>query len=402
MPWIASPAAAPALAQAEATWESSDPLRLGALLERRWGLTPEQRAAVLTQAELRRRASKRWSEPVDHLWFTRDGLEQATRPVLAQWRAQRLAGFGVHAIADLGCGLGLESRAMAAAGLAVVAVEIDADTAALATANLTGLTAEVRVGDLTDAALLEPLLQSVDAVFLDPARRDPGAPRSVDGLTGQRLSHPGNWSPPWPWIEHLAARQPRIVVKVAPGIDHALIPVGGSAVWAAVDGDLVEASLWGQGFAGLPIRSALAITHGARSMLDSNQTTSDALAPVGAYLLDVAPVVTRSHLVTTLAATIGAARIDEHIGFLTTDEHPAPSPFHTAYRVLEVMPFERKRVGAAIAAQEAGTLTVMKRGLNVDTEQLRRQWLGRSKGNANLVIALTRIGDAPTAIICAG
>lgn len=404
-PWIASPAAAEALAFAQRAPGGStapDPLRLGAELERRFGLAPEQRAAVLTQAELRRRAAARWGEPVDGLWFTRDGLEQATRPALARWRAQRLRGFGVRAIADLGCGLGMESRAMAGAGLQVTAIEIDADTAVLAACNLAGLGVQLHIGDITDERVLEAALAQADAVFLDPARRDPMAPRSVDGLTGHRVNDPSQWSPPWPWIERLAARLPRTVVKVAPGIDHALIPDGGSAVWAEVDGDLVEASLWFDGFAGQPQRSALSISAaGEARMLDSSQPTSERVTAVGAHLLDVAPVVTRSHLVTTLAASIDAARIDEHIGFLTTDAAPAPSPFHTAYRVLDVMPFDRKRVGAAIAAHGASSLTVMKRGLNVDTEQLRRQWLGRGKGGTALVVALTRIGDAATAIICA-
>ena len=42
----------------------------------------------------------------------------------------------------------------------------------------------------------------------------------------------------------LAARVPRTVVKVAPGMDHALIPTGAEAEWVSVGGDLVEAALW--------------------------------------------------------------------------------------------------------------------------------------------------------------
>ncbi|MHB0928916.1 MAG: methyltransferase domain-containing protein, partial [Candidatus Nanopelagicales bacterium] len=204
-PWIASPQAAPALAWAEAHWSAADALRLGVELERGFGLAPQQRAAVLTQAELRQRAAGRWNEPHGGLFFTRPGLEQATRPALARWRAERLRGYGVRAIADLGCGLGLEALALAGAGLLVTAVELDAETAALAQANLAGLVTEVRLGDVTDPALLEPLLAEVDAVFLDPARRDPAAPRSIDGRSGQRVSDPSQWSPPWSWITALAA-----------------------------------------------------------------------------------------------------------------------------------------------------------------------------------------------------
>ena len=399
-PWIASPDAAPALAFADAHWDASDVLRLGAELERGFGLTTQQRAAVLTQAELRQRATRRWGEHSDGLFLTREGLEQATRPLLARWRAERLRGYGVQAIADLGCGLGLEARAMTSAGIRVSAIELDAETAALAAANLHDRNADVRLGDVTQPAVLEPVLAEVDAVFLDPARRDPTAPRSIDGLSGHRVSDPSRWSPPWPWITALAARQPRTVAKVAPGIDHALIPEGGAAVWAAVDGDLLEASIWFPGFEPTASRACLDLDQGSAAWLDDRMPAAEDICSVGDYLLDVAPVVTRSHLVTTLAAAIAASRIDEHIGYLTTDSAPQPSPFHHAHRVLEVLPFERKRVGAAVAAHGAGSLTVMKRGINLDTEALRRHWLARSKGSAALVVALTRIGNAPTAIIC--
>lgn len=397
--WIVGAEAREALAFV-ATAAERDPLRLGAALERRFGLSADQRAQVLTQAELRARAAARWGTDVSDLYFTRDGLEQASRPAVAAWRAARLRGFGVERVADLGCGLGFEARAFAAAGMQVRAVELDPTTAGLAAANLAGLPANVVCGDVTDAVVLEPILVEVDAVFLDPARRDPKAPRSVDGLSGHRVVDPRDWSPSWPWIQELAARQPRTVVKVAPGIDHALIPAGGSAVWAAVDGDLVEASVWFPGFEGLPVRAALSLAMGSPPMLDSTMPIDDTVSEVGAWLLDVAPVVTRSGLVTTLAASAQAHRIDEHIGYLSCDEAPAPSPFHTAYRVLEAMPFDRKRIGAWLAANDAGALTVMKRGFAADTEALGTQWRKHCKGSRPIVIALTRIGDTPTAIVC--
>lgn len=397
--WIASEGAAAALAHAMAA-PDADAMRLGPALERAFDLTPEQRAAVLTQVDLQRRAAARWGDAASGLLFTRDGLEQASRPAVARWRAHRLRDFGVRSVADLGCGLGLESRAFAATGMDVIAVEIDPHTAALGTANLRGTGVRVVVGDATDSAVLAEAIDGVDAVFLDPARRDPQAPRSIDGLSGHRITDPERWSPPWSWIERLAEQHPRTVVKVAPGIEHTLVPEGGSAVWTAVDGDLVEASIWFPGFERQPQRAALSLDKGSHAMLDSTMPTSDIVRNVGNSLLDVAPVVTRSGLVTTLACSMQAARIDEHIGYLTCDHTPAPSPFVTPYRVLEVMPFDRKRVGAALASFGCGALTVMKRGFAGDTEELRRHWIKRCTGSRALTVALTRIGDAPTAIIC--
>ena len=400
-PWIVTPDAEQALDVAHAAIDR-DPLRLGALLERSLGLTPEHRASVLTQLALEERAAARWREPAADLRFTREGLEQATRPALASWRARRLASHGVRTIADLGCGLGLESRAFVAAGIAVRAVERDQVTASLAAHNCPE--AVVRLGDVTDPETLAWATAGADAVFLDPARRDPAAPRTIEGRTGHRISAPASWSPPWPWILELAERIPRAVVKVAPGIDHGLIPTSTSAIWASVDGDLVEASIWFEGFDSPARRTALALRHGSdgtvhEHLIDDTMPVEEAVTPFGAHLIDAAPVITTSGLVTALAARLGATRIDPHIGFLTSDAPPEASPFHTAYRVLEVLPFDRRRVGAALAAVGCGTLTVMKRGVAADTEALRRVWLRGCSGGRALVVALSRIGDAQVAIL---
>ncbi len=399
-PWILSSAAEAALAMARAATDR-DPLRLGAALQRALGLDASQRAAVLTQLSLEDRATIRWHAPATDMRLTREGLEQATRPVLAEWRARQLADAGVRQAADLGCGLGLESRALARAGLRVRAVELDPDTAAFARHNSAGLDVTIHVGDLTEPAMLAWALDGADAAFLDPARRDPTGPRTIDGRTGHRVLDPESWSPPWSWVRTLADRLPRTVVKVAPGIDHALVPSDASATWAAVDGDLVEASVWFRGFAGLPARRALALTHdGSLDLLTSDASVDETVTGVRDHLIDVAPVVTRSGLVTTLAARLDATRIDPHIGYLTRDGAPVPTPFHTTYRVLDVLPFDRRRVGSALAGLGCGALTVMKRGFAADTEALRRQWLRGCHGDRAMVVALTRIGDVPTAVVC--
>ncbi len=103
-------------------------------LRRNW--TPGQAAAVLTQAELRRRAVTKFGEAAGRLFFTRDALEQATRSDVARWRAERLRDAGATQVVDLGCGIGADALAFAAAGLDVVAVEFDPATAVLAAANL--------------------------------------------------------------------------------------------------------------------------------------------------------------------------------------------------------------------------------------------------------------------------
>ena len=102
------------------------------------------------------------------MFFTRAGLEQATRPEIAAHHAQRLAAAGAGRVFDLGCGIGSDARACGDAGLAVVAVDLDPATAAVARANL-GPAATVVCADVETLRL--DALGPGDAVFCDPARR---------------------------------------------------------------------------------------------------------------------------------------------------------------------------------------------------------------------------------------
>lgn len=135
---------------------------------------PAHLAAALTQVRLRRRARPRLGAVVDRLLLTEDGAEQATRTAVADPASHAAAG-ATH-VADLGCGLGLDSLAFARAGLAVTAVERDPVVAALARANVEalGLADRVRVldGDVTDDSVLSAALLHADAAYVDPARRD--------------------------------------------------------------------------------------------------------------------------------------------------------------------------------------------------------------------------------------
>ena len=160
---------------------SRDPLSAATEL-RAAGIDAALASAALTQVRLRQRASTKFGPDADPLWFTRTGLQQATRGRVASRRAARLATSGVISVADLGCGIGADAIAFARAGLRVVAVEKDPLTAAVAQSNMDTLSLPVNV---MCADVSSTDLSDVDAVFCDPARRDPG-PRSgiVPGCKG--------------------------------------------------------------------------------------------------------------------------------------------------------------------------------------------------------------------------
>ncbi len=124
--------------------------------------TPEQAAAALTQATLRRRAEPKFGELAARLYFTPDGLEQATRPAVARHRAARLQAFAATTLVDLGCGIGGDLIASAEAGVVCAGVDLDPVRVAVAEANLAalGLPGAVMVADAAylaeaDAAVAE-------------------------------------------------------------------------------------------------------------------------------------------------------------------------------------------------------------------------------------------------------
>ena len=153
--WLTSPQATEALDRARASRApGTDPDPLGGITMLRRAfpmLTPDQCALAMTQAELGERAIRRYGID-DRLFFTRDGLEQATRPLLAARRASLIAASGAARVADLTAGLGFDTLAMTRAGLAVTAVERSPQTAVLLAANVPA--ARVIVGDATDAGIL--------------------------------------------------------------------------------------------------------------------------------------------------------------------------------------------------------------------------------------------------------
>jgi SAM-dependent methyltransferase len=356
-----------------------DPLAAAAAL-RADGLPPDLAAAALTQATLRQRAAAKFGDDAGRLRFTRAGLEQATRKVVADRRAARLAAAGVRRIADLGCGIGADAIAFARAGIRVLAVEADPETAAVARFNLAalGLAGDVVCGDATAADLSD-----VDAVFCDPARRS----------NGRRVFDPAAFSPPWSFVVSLPGRVPSTVLKLAPGLDHALIPAGAEAEWVSVDGDLVEATVWCGPLAGVP-RRATVIRDGASALTGAGEDAP--VGPIGRFVYDPDAAVVRSHLVGAFASTVDGRLADPRIAYVFADTGAA-TPFAAAIEVVARLPYPVKQLRAALREHDIGRLEIRKRGLNIDPDRLRRELRLAGRGSGTLV--LTRLDETPVALL---
>lgn len=418
--WLDGPAGRAALDMASAYDEDAharaaagdptavDPLRAVTALRRALpDLTAAQAAAVLTQVRLRRRARPRLGDLVDRLLLTEDGVEQATRTVVADLRARRYAAAGATHVADLGCGLGLDSAAFARAGLRVTAVERDPVVAALAARNVAALgladLVTVVVGDATDPVVLDGALEDVDAAYVDPARRDPSTRREGRAV---RVADPESWSPPWSWVERLAARVPRTAAKVAPGVPHELTPAGGCATWTSVDGSLVEAELaWpalaepGVRRAAVVVRSGTGAPYVERSAVDLGDEGAPPVGAVGAWLLEPDDAVIRAGLVAQVARRVGGRLLDPRVAYVTTDRDVDVAPLATRFRVATALPYGVTALRTALVAAGVGRVVVKKRAIGADPDDVRRR-LGLPQAPGSAVVLLTRIGADPWAFVC--
>ncbi|WP_432559775.1 class I SAM-dependent methyltransferase [Granulicoccus sp. GXG6511] len=367
----------------------ADPGSLSAATALRKRFDPALAAAALAQEALRRRAATKFGDSARRLFLTPDGLEQATRPDVARWRAERMVAAGVRRVLDLGCGIGTDALAMAAVGLDVVAVDRDETAAVLAAANLArhgerreGIgPATVRHADATAVDLEDR------TVFCDPARRT-GA-----GRTWQI----GDFSPPWEFVTGLLARAEGACLKLGPGLPHRLIPPNTLTEWVSHNGDLVEACIWSSALADGRVGRA------ARLLPNRGELRVDPEAPdppVGdpqRYLHEPEPGVLASGALPTLAAMTGAARVHPEIAYLTTDT-PVDSPFWTTFEIRDSFPWREKDLRRWVGEHAIGTLEIKKRGIDVDPAALRRRLRPKGPGRATIVITPT-LGRAQVLVV---
>jgi SAM-dependent methyltransferase len=377
---LQTPAGEHALLAAAAALESEpDFLRAAQRLTRRF----EDRLAraAVEQVLLRRRAAAKFPE-ADRLFFTRDGLEQATTEAVARHRAARFEGW--PRLYDLGCGIGGDALALARRS-AVVAIDRDELRLRVLAANAGRLGLEHRLQALQADLHRLPLRPPADAVaFCDPGRRS----------GGRRLRRVDDYEPP---LRLVLAWRPLLAgmgIKVSPAVRLVEIErLECEIEFVSLGGELKEAALW---FGALRqgTRRATVLPEGAT--LEGEREPDLAPGPIGAYLLEPDPAVLRAGLVKTLGVSLGAHLIAEDIAFLSLDE-PRRSPLARTFRVLEAAPFRLKSLQAALAKRGIGRLTVKRRGSAVEPEAV----LGklRLQGEAQGLVILTRHGGRQTMIL---
>jgi hypothetical protein len=383
--WLASPSGSAAVTAAQAEWQTgADSLAAGSRLRRELpDLDSAQVAAALSQAELRALAADRYGITGSPL-LTREGLEQATRPAVADRRARLLTAAGITHVIDLTAGLGFDSAAFARAGLTVTSIERSPEIATLLAANLPGAT--VITGDSTDPGLLDPLLTALpesSVVFVDPARRT--GRRTSDGSRAQSERDPERWSPPLSFVIALAARGLRVLVKTTPGFSADSIPIGWSAEWVSSDRTVVECTLASWPLFG--VRRAVGVDR-AEFVVEATPELGS-VSEVARFLHEPDPAVVSASVVDALCLD-GVARVDPASHWLTSQsaiEHPALRGF----RVDQQVTADARALRPILRDLGIGDLTVKTRGAGVDAEKFRAS-LKLSGPKSGVLVILVREG----------
>lgn len=401
--WLASPEGHAQLHDLP-EYRESDAVALTGRLRAR-GCTPEQASALLTQKRLRARARDKFGEFAEGMLFTPDGLEQASRLEVAATHAGRYATASLATVHDLGCGIGSDAMAMSALGVTVHGVDADPLTAAIADVNLRPWPdSRARVGSAEDFQAPQDPLHARAGVWLDPARRIPGV-SDRSGRT-RRVFRLDEISPSWDFVLSVARDVPATGAKLSPSLPHDIPPLGTEAQWTSWQGTVLECAVWWGPLVKHSGRSARVLRRGLppvevdqRSCEDEPDRV-DALTDIGRWLYEADRAVTRAGLIGTVTGAISGAELERGLGYVTS-EHCLDLGHARRFEVLEAMPFSVKGLRGWLRERGITGLTVKKRGIRLDEDQLRRQLkIGRGAGDGEAAtIVLTRVAGAQAVLV---
>ncbi len=343
-------------------------------------VSAEHVAAAWAQVVYRRKAGAKFSR-ADRMLFDRVGLEQATDEVTAAYKARRFAGRG--RIADLCCGIGGDTLALAAVG-PVVALDTSSVRCAMARHNAAVYGHEIAV--MTGFAGAEH--PEADAIHVDPDRR----------AGGGRAHEPAFASPGPDVLVNLVGRYRHAAIKFSPGADLSELGLEGEIEFISLHGDCKQAVLW---------TGDLATTGRRATMLPGGETLCAAggeaaswpePAPIkaGDVVFEPDPALIRADLVGLLAARLELRPVDSEIAWLV-GSGPVSSAWLRGFGVLSVIEWSMSKARPWLVAHGIGSLEIKTRGFAGRPEDIARRL--RLTGPRSAVLMLTRLAGRPTAIL---
>ncbi len=207
--------------------------------------------------------------------------------------------------------------------------------------------------------------------------------------------------PPAEAIDRLLARSPHGAVKLAPAAE---LPEAWSKAaeleWISFARECRQLIAWFGRLAtagGQRRQRSSTAPRGPFARWSASAGIEPAIAArVGRFLFEPDPAVLAADLVGALAGELGLSAIAPGAVYLTADA-PLRDPAVAAFEVLDVLPFDVKRLKKLLRAGGFGRLEVKKRGTEHDPATVARQLKVPGEHSATLLIA--RLGKPVVAIV---
>ena len=339
---------------------------------------PDTVAAAIELSLARARAKVKFRDAAPRLWADRPGVEMASAPAVAAWKADRFRRVGAQAIDDLCCGIGGDLMALAAVA-PTVGADLDPVRAWMAGRN-SG--APTRVADVAG----DP--GAASHAHVDPARRSGG---------GARAWRAEDLDPPLSSVAAMVSSRRGAAVKLGPGFDLEACALGVAAEreFIAEGWQLVQQVAWTGDLAGEPGCTRSTRVDVRCSLVGTPQDDLPAATRPGRALFVPHPALERARLVAHACADLAAAELAPGLGILTGDRSTLPDgrvPWFRAWEVLESMPAREREVARWIAARGGGIVTVHTRGAGCDPD--RWQAALRGPGDEPMDVFVLREGTA--------
>ncbi|HED05394.1 MAG TPA: methyltransferase domain-containing protein [Ignavibacteria bacterium] len=343
--------------------------------------------SVVELINLRQRAEGKFKNASD-MFFTKNGLEQSTGENVAEHVAKRFAPF--KNIVDLTCGVGGNTIALARHSH-VVAVEKDNTTLQMAQENAKVNSVEKNIDFInTNAENID--LKEFDAVFIDPARRDP---KSNTRTVSLRDSIPSLTS----FLPKILSQVGAVGVKVSPAVSYdeiSLLSEIPEIEVIAEKNECKQVMLW---FGKLKTveRRATILPSGV-SFINDPKPIMIECSPFMKYIIEPNCSIIRAHLIDELAIRFKLKKIDPNIAYLTTDSMLFPeNDIFKIFEVLVASSYNLKGLKKKLKELKISNINITRRGFPKKPEEIRS--LLKIKEGGPFFLILTRIGNKHYQII---
>lgn len=331
---------------------------------------------AFAQIKLRAKGRAKFTR-ADQMYFTADGLEQASTERMARYHARQ---FPHATLLDLCCGIGGDLIGLAESHQ-VVAVDLDPLHLRMAVSNAgayrLGHNVREHRADVTEMGTVDEGV----AAFIDPARR----------IGGRRLPA-GESEPPLAWCLEFGNQIPTMV-KASPALSLEVVPPGWGIEFVSEGRELKE-SLLSSPRMNRHERRATLLGSEPRTLMSVPGDAVSVREP-GRFLLDPDAAVTRAGLVEDLARSVGAQevwKIDREVAFLSSNEE-IDTPFGRCLSIQASLPWNLNRLKEALRSLDVGTVDIRKRGSAVDVDAIQRRL--KLTGTRSATVVLTRVDDKP-------